>query len=135
MPASHHIDNKNKLIITSWHSEPTESELADTLHNYQREIKSKPEFLDYHELLDFREIKGIKLKINDLRKLGKIAAEYDKTDVNSKLGFVVSSTISYGIARMYSIYRGLYSQSKEVRVFKNKPDALVWLNCIKKDLS
>ena len=75
------------------------------------------------------------LKVNDLRRLGKIAAKYDKLDTNSKLAFVVSSTISYGIARMYSIYRGLYSESKELRVFKNKPDALAWLNCIKKDLS
>ncbi|MCK5194605.1 MAG: hypothetical protein KAQ71_12400, partial [Desulfobulbaceae bacterium] len=95
----------------------------------------KPEFIDYHELIDVSEVKGIKLKINDLRRLGKIAAEYDKSDGNNKLGFVVSSTISYGIARMYSIYRGLYSQSKEVRVFKKKPDALAWLNCIKRDLS
>jgi hypothetical protein len=128
MPASHHIDNKNKLIITSWCSEPTESELADALHNYQREIKSKPEFIDYHELVDFREIQGIKLRADYLRRLGKISVRYDKSDVNNKLAFVVSSTISYGIARMYAIYRGLYSESKEVRVFKNKPEALAWLN-------
>ena len=128
MAATHHIDNKNKLIITSWNGEPSATEFIETLRKYQTEIKSNSEYIDYDELLDLGEIKGFKISSDNLRMLGNIAAFSDKPGVHNKLAIVAESQLAYGLARMYEIYRSLNSNSnKTIRVFKDKPEAIAWV--------
>ena len=128
MPAIHHIDNNNKLIITTWNGEPTASDLVDAFRNYQRDIKSKPEFIDYDEIVDFSGIEGFKLSADGLRMMGSIAANTDNPGKKSKLAIVVKSTLAFGLARMYEIYRSFNPQSnKAIRVFKYKSEALAWI--------
>lgn len=45
MPATHEIDDGNKLIITNWHGKLTAGELIEALINYQHEIKSREKFI------------------------------------------------------------------------------------------
>ncbi len=127
MPANHYIDEENKIIFTEWHGEPSDSDLVDALNIYLNEIKSKPELDSFNELVDFSGTRGLKLSIDVLIELGKMASKFDKPGTN-KLAIVVSSSVAYGFARMYGIYRSYNPQSsKEVRVFKIKEEALKWL--------
>ena len=127
MPATHHIDKENKIIFTGWHGEPSGSNLIDALNIYFRDIKSKPELKDYNELVDFSDTKGLKLSIDVLIELGKIASKFDKSG-NHKLAIVVNSSLAYGIARMYGVYRNYNPQSnKKVNVFRSKTEAMAWI--------
>ena len=127
MPAIHHIDKKNKLIITTWEGEPTTLDLSDSFKVYQRDIKSKPEFFDYDELVDFSKNECFKLSSDGLRALSNLATSFDESVANSKLAIVVNTILSFGLARMYELYRSLGPKKKEIRVFKNKSSALTWL--------
>jgi hypothetical protein len=127
MPANHYIDEENKIIFTEWHGEPSDNDLVGALNIYLSDIKSKPELEGFNELVDFSNIRGLRLSIDVLIELGKIAAKFDKPG-DSKLAIVVSSTLVYGFARMYGIYRNSNPQStKKVFVFRSKTDAMTWL--------
>ncbi|MCK5467171.1 MAG: hypothetical protein KAI99_01635 [Cyclobacteriaceae bacterium] len=127
MPASHNIDKENKIIFTSWYGEPENNDLVDALNIYLRDIKSSSDLDGFNELLDFSEIKGVNLSINALIELGKIASKFDKPG-NNKLAIVVSSPLTYGLARMYGAYRNFNPQSnKKVLAFRSKEEAMVWL--------
>lgn len=131
MPANHFIDKENKIIFTSWDGEPSDSDLIDALNIYLRDIKNNSELYDYNELVDFTGTQGIKLSINALIELGKIASKFDKPldkSVKNKLAIVVTSSLAYGLARMYGIYREYNPQSnKKVLVFRSKEEAMAWL--------
>jgi len=44
------------------------------------------------------------------------------------LGFIVSSDLAFGLARMYEVYRGVTRETnKELRTFKNNDDAYKWV--------
>ncbi|MFC1837390.1 STAS/SEC14 domain-containing protein [Thermodesulfobacteriota bacterium] len=127
MPVTNYIDKKNKIIITSWHGEPSDSDLIDALNIYLRDIKSKPELNDYNELVNFGDSQGFKLTANALIELGRIASKSDKPG-NNKLAIVVSSPLAYGLARMYEVHRNFNPQStKKVLVFKSEIEAKTWL--------
>ena len=131
MPAVHFIDEENKVIFTTWNGEPSDSDLVEALNNYFSNIKNKPELSDFNELVDFSDTRGVKLSINTLIELGKVASRYDKppqTADRGKLAIVVTSSLAYGLARMYGIYREYNPQSnKEVLVFRNRDEAVAWL--------
>ena len=127
MPASHYIDKENKIIFTEWHGEPSDSDLIDALNIYLSDIKNRPELDDFNELVDFSDIRGLKLSIDALIELGRIASKFDRPG-NNKLAIVVTSTLAYGFARMYGIYRNYNPQSnKKVLAFRSKEDAMEWL--------
>jgi hypothetical protein len=130
MPATHYLVEEKKIIFTDWHGEPSDNDLVDALNIYLRDIKSRPELDGYNELVDFSDTKGLKLSIDVLIELGKIASKYDKPG-NNKLAIVVNSSLAYGLARMYGVYRNYNPQSsKEVQVFRSKAEAMVWLESI-----
>jgi len=57
-----------------------------------------------------------------------IASSTDKDRTRTKLALIVASNLAFGLARMYEIYRSLSRHAnKEIRVFKNEPDALAWI--------
>ncbi len=128
MPASHYIDEEKKIIFTDWHGEPSDSNLVDALNIYLSDIRSRPELDGFNELVDFSDTKGLKLSVNALIELGKTASKFDKPDSN-KLAIVVNSSLAYGLARMYGVYRNYNPQStKQVLVFRSKVEAMAWLD-------
>ena len=127
MPATHQIDEKNRLIVTSWEGEPSVQDLFNALRKYQKEIKSKSEYQNFDELVDFSKIEGFRLRSKGLRLLSHTASTFDKSTGTCKLAFIVSTTLAFGLARMYEIYRSFSSKNKEIRVFRDKPSALNWL--------
>lgn len=128
MPATHHIDEQNKLIVTTWDGEPTVQDLSKALKKYQNEIKSKPEFQDYNELVDFTKIKGFKLSSEGLGMLSHTAGSLDESTGKCKLAIIVKTTLAFGLARMYEMLRSFGPRKKEIRVFKDKSSALNWLS-------
>jgi hypothetical protein len=53
MPAQHNIDNKRRLITTLWFGGAIDSELIEALTKYQQDIKSRPNYFSYNEIVDF----------------------------------------------------------------------------------
>jgi len=128
MPATHEIDAARKLIITSWHGEASDKEFTGTLIRYQHEIRGNSDYQSYNELLDFRQISKLSLTTKGIINLVKIARKTDQKEIPSKLAVLVSTSLAFGLARMYTTYRNLEPGShKELRIFKNRGDALSWL--------
>ena len=127
MPVNHDIDEEKKIIFTEWQGEPDDSDLVEALNIYFRDIKSRPELDGFNELVDFSDTRGLKLSITILIELGKISSKFDKP-VNNKLAIVTSSSFTYGLARMYGIFRKHNPQSnKKVLAFRSKEEAMEWL--------
>jgi len=128
MPAVHTIDHDQKVIITTWEGEPINQELSEAFKKYQSEIKEEPEYIQFNELVDFSGIRGIRLNSDGLRLLADIAAKSDTTQVKTKLAIIVKPGLTFGLARMYEIYRNLNpKKSKEIKVFHDSSPALAWL--------
>ncbi len=128
MPARYTIDDDRKLITTTWHGPASEEELIEALSRYQVEIKLRPPYLFYDEILDFSGAGKFMLSAEGIRRLVEIAVRSDPQCVRTRLAIVVVSPVTYGLARMYQTYRGLMpGASKEVRIFRNGRDALEWI--------
>ncbi|MFA7383548.1 MAG: hypothetical protein WC001_08860 [Desulfurivibrionaceae bacterium] len=129
MPAIHKIDNDLKIITTIWSGEVVDGELIDALSKYHQDIrKSSPSYCFFNEILDLSTAGDINLSSKGIRILVEKSVTMDVQGVKTKLAIIVSTPIAYGLGRMYSIYRGLASNSyKEVCVFKNYHDALEWI--------
>ena len=129
MPAVHTIDHDQKLIITTWEGEPSSRDLANSFKRYQHEIRSDPGCIHYNEFVDLSNIKGIKINSSGLRMLADVAANSDTSAIKTKLAIVVKHGLTFGLARMYEIYRNLNPRkSKEIKVFQDRFPALAWLN-------
>ena len=129
MPAIHEIDNENQIIVTTWSGDdPDDTSLLNAYIEYLKEIKTRPEYISYDELLDFSNINTAKLTASGLREVGRLAAVSDDSDISIRFAIVVNSTLSYGLARMYEMYRELNPLSnKKLRVFRDSVGALDWL--------
>jgi hypothetical protein len=91
MPAKHHIDNKAKLIVTTWEGEAVDSEFFEAIKKYQMDIQSQPEYIGYNEVVDLRKMTNIKLSNEGIRKISKVAINTDHLDIKTKLAIIVSS--------------------------------------------
>jgi len=128
MPASHYIDNKRQLIITTWEGEAHGNELIEAIKKYQKDIQNQPDFINYNELVDFSDVTNMKLTVDEIVNIGEISLNTDKEEIHRKQAFVVSSKLVFGLGRMYQAYRGFSEKSyKEIRIFKNENDAFEWL--------
>ena len=127
MPVKHHIDNKAKLIFTTWEGEAIDIEFIEAIKKYQNDIQSQPEYIDYNEVVNLSKVTNIKLTTEGIKIIGEIASKTDQNRVGRKLAFIVGSNLAYGLVRMYEIYRNLAKNAdKELRVFKTAKDAIEW---------
>lgn len=128
MPAKHTIDIKSQLLITSWKGDVTESEFIDVLRKYQKNIRSKSEYIGFNEILDLTEVTNIHLSAGGLRRIGVIAAKTDSTDMVTKVALIVSSDLAYGLAVIYCACRSVLTNSnKTMRIFKKEGEAYKWI--------
>lgn len=128
MPAHHHINSKDKLIVTTWVGDAVDIEFIEAIKKYQKDIQNQPVCINYNEVVDFSNVTGIKFTTKGIRRIGEIASTTDRHNVNRKLAFIVSSKLAYGLVRMYQVYRSfLKNSNKEIRVFKKESDALEWI--------
>jgi hypothetical protein len=128
MPAEHKIDADQKLIITTWTGEVSDNELIKSLSAYQQTIKSRPEYAAFDEIVDFSKGEHFHLSISGIQRLVEIGAKTDVRDTRTKLAIVVNTPVTYGLARMYQVYRSFIpSATKVLRVFKTFDEAHEWI--------
>ncbi|MEH6471167.1 MAG: hypothetical protein V7752_07950 [Halopseudomonas sp.] len=127
MPAIHSIDNHAKIILTIWEGEAVDADLIDAIENYQQQVQNDPDYLGYNEVVDFSDVTKIKLTSAGIKNISRIAAKSDRSETQTRLAFIVSSKLAFGLARMYETYRSFGQKNKEVRVFRNKDDAYEWV--------
>ncbi len=128
MPANHHIDNEAKLIITTWEGEARDIEFIEALRKYQSDIQNHPDYIYYNEVVDFTKVGAVKLTTEGIKNIGVIASTTDNNEINRKLAIIVSSSLAYGLARMYEAYRSFSKNAhKEIRIFKTEKDAFEWV--------
>ena len=68
MPASHHIDNNNKIIVTVWEGEANDADFIDAMKKYQDEVQCKPEYIHYNEILDFSKVTNVNVTIDGVKR-------------------------------------------------------------------
>lgn len=128
MAAQHIIDTEARLIITRWKGDAIDIELIEALKRYQRDIQTNPEYLDYNELVDFREAGTLQVSTEGIKSIGRIASATDGEARHRKLALIVASDLAFGLARMYEVYRDVVRKSnKEIRTFKDEDEARDWL--------
>ena len=129
MPANHQINNKSKIIVTTWIGEARDIDFIEAIKKYQHDIQNQPEYIDYNELVNFSKMTKIKLTAGGIKSIGKIASTTDNSDGHKKLALIVTSKLAFGLARMYEVYRNISSNAKkELRIFNNEKEALKWLD-------
>lgn len=128
MPVNHQIDNNAKIILTTWEGEANDIDFIKAIKTYQEDIQSNPNYFDYNEVVNLSKVSCIKLTTEGIKKIGEIASSTDKGEVNKKLAIVVSSNLTFGLARMYEAYRSFSKHAtKKISVFKNENEAFEWL--------
>lgn len=127
MTARHRIDNEAKLLITTWEGDITDIKFIEVLKQYQKEIQCTPDYVDYNEIFNVSQATNIRVKIDGLLELGRVAARTDHLFVDKKLAVIVGSNLAFGLANMYAAYRNMGIKScKTIRVFKNEDKAYAW---------
>lgn len=128
MPASHYIDNKRQLIITTWEGKAHDIEFIEAIKKYQKDIQNHPDYIHFDEIVNLTGVTVVKLTTEGIKTISQIAASTDKTEINRKLAIIVSSPVAYGLARMYMAYRSFSKKAqKEISLFKNEKDAFEWI--------
>ncbi len=128
MPAKHEIQIDEKIIVTKWDGVATDNDFIAVLKAYQKNIQTKSEHKGFNEVFDCTGITKIKITTNGLKKISRISTETDSDILKTKLAFIVSSNLAYGLVRMYDAFRSFEKkQTKEIRVFKVESEAFDWV--------
>lgn len=126
MPVKYQIDHTHRIVVMNPWGVLTDEEVF----SYKKEVWSKPEVYGYDELVDLEKVSEIKLSSLDrVAELAKLSVSMDVPGVKSKLAIIATQDFHFGLGRMYEAHRGMSEHStKAVRVFRNRPEALEWLN-------
>jgi hypothetical protein len=127
MPIDHFIDHERRLVVARGRGV-----FADTdAFGYQQKVWSAPEVAGYDELIDMTDVTEIAIRSPvgpRMQELANKSATQDHPDRASRFAIVAPSTLAYGLARQYAIYRELDARSrKQVGVFRTLPEALAFL--------
>ena len=119
MPVSYVIDKQNRLVVVTATGVMT---LVDVLR-FRREVVSDPDFdRSFSQLGDLSAATGIDLTEDEIRLL----AQTSVFSLTARRAFVGEKQEVFGLARMYSIFRGLRGD-RAIRVFRDRDDAVAWL--------
>ena len=128
MPAQHHIDDQEKLIVTKWIGEATDDGLLSALKKYQTEIQNDTRCAGYNEIVDFRDVPIFKISIKGLKNIGRVASNTDQHRPRTRLAFIVSTNLAASLVKLYAAYRNFGKASKKyIRAFKNEAEAYQWV--------
>lgn len=128
MPAEHKIDDDHKIIYTTWHGVASDRDLIESFTIYREDIRMKPQYRSYDEIVDFSEATNFELTVDGIIKLVQIAGNTDMQGITTKLAIIVSVPIAFGLGRMYGAYRSMVpGASKIVRVFRSHNEADKWM--------
>lgn len=128
MPAYHHIDNINKLIITEWKGGADIEKFISAYQKYQRKVRNAPEVVGYDEVVDFTNIKNLKYSFSDLKTLAKLISSFDESE-GTKAAYIINSKSLFILLKSYIVLRRFLPYSKkQVKIFYDYVDALKWIH-------
>jgi hypothetical protein len=125
MPITYRIDTKARIVVAAGHGALTDADVF----GYQCDAWSRPEVRGFDELVDMTGVTEIVLpSTSRVRDLAALAADMDHPTQRTKFAIVAPASLSFGLGRMFQMYRELNPGStKEVRVFKTLDEALKFL--------
>jgi len=125
MPIDYEIDSEQRLVTARGRDTLTHEDILC----YQLGVWSRPDVAGYDELIDMTGVAAIVLpSIEEVPKLANLSALMDTPSSATRLAIVARDDHAFALGRMYETYRGLDPRStKQVRVFRTLPEALVFL--------
>jgi hypothetical protein len=96
----------------------------DEVRQLVDELKNDPRVLGgFGELIDLRDASTDSISADDVRYLATAIL-----DASTRRAFVTSDVLTYGLARMFEIYRALHRKPDTSAVFRSRDDAETWLS-------
>jgi hypothetical protein len=113
------IDKERRLITSTASGVITLPEIWA----HQEKLDKDPDFdPSFAQLLDVTQVTKLKLSSEDVRRV----AESNTLSSNPRLAIVATSSLVYGMARMFQIFREMKGEEK-TRVFRDRDEALAWV--------
>ena len=113
------IDKERRLITSTASGVITLPEIWA----HQEKLDKDPDFdPSFAQLLDVTQVTKLKLSSEDVRRV----AESNTLSTNTRLAIVATSSLVYGMARMFQIFREMKGEEK-TRVFRDRAEALAWV--------
>src|SRR5262249_48244154 len=120
MPVDYTIDVPRRFIMTVASGEVTTAEMM----NHQNRLMRDPDFDPaFYQLADFSGVTRVSIQPDDIRLL----AIRNFFSEKARRCFVAPTSEIFGLARMFQIFRELSGAKEQVRVFRNRKEAMLWL--------
>jgi hypothetical protein len=117
MPVDYRIDSERRIVFSTGTGAVTVQEILA----YQQRLRQDPAFsADFNQLFDYRTVSAEQLRTTDIQGL----AETDVFSPGSRRAFVVSEDVTFGLARMFEMFR---DSNERIVVFRNINEARRWL--------
>jgi hypothetical protein len=113
------IDKERRLITSTASGVITLPEIWAHQEKLDRDPDFDPSFA---QLLDVTQVTKLKLSSEDVRRV----ADSNTFSSNPRLAIVATSSLVYGMARMFQIFREMKGEEK-TRVFRDRDEALAWV--------
>lgn len=121
MPWTYRIDKAREFMWVRASGVVTEAEVATGAAN----AIGDPDFgSHYRLLLDYSEATSISMSVDAVARLAQSSAFSPR----SRRAFLATTPLTFGLGRMYETYASLGDTSAPVRVFRDRAEALAWLN-------
>lgn len=128
MTVSHHIDDLNKLIITTWKGDADVKKFFRYYLNYREKVQNEQKYYVYNEIVNFSSVGKLDFDFNDLKNFARLVASFDNGQ-STKLAMIVNPGKAYVLAKAYAVIQKLVpGNNKAVNVFVDYFAALKWLN-------
>ena len=119
MAKFYEIDKERRLITSTASGVITLREVWA----HQEKLGKDPDFdASFAQLLDVTQVTKLEIGSEDVRRI----AESDSFSPNPRLAIVATSSLVFGMARMFQIFREMKGEEK-TRVFRDRDEALAWV--------
>lgn len=120
MPCDYELDLERRWVVVRAAGIVTYDEMMAA----RRKFTSDPNFRpDFYQLYDVRAVTRTTLTASEMGELAKATI----FSPSSRRALVAPGGETYGLARMFQIYRGLNSGKDQIKLFSSIEDAEAWL--------
>jgi hypothetical protein len=125
MPIRFEVDHERRVVFAEGTGRLTDHDVF----GYQREVWSRADVRGYHELIDVSGVESIEPPTPErVRELAELSATMDSPGVVTRLAIVATTTLAFGLGKMFQALRDLQkSSTKEVGVFRTRQEAMSFL--------
>lgn len=120
MPSEFIIDVEHGVVISKGTGVFTNEDFLEHMVNLSRDKRFQPEF---KQIVDCRSITRMDLTAEQIRDF----ASHSIFSPQSRRAFVVTSSLQFGLSRMFSAYSEI-DGAQNIMVFRDMREALLWLD-------